>query len=76
MTITLPSKGKFRTATTTCRVCGQPVTYYILNHRTGCERRPPATHGGVCADQYESDKIIIKARRLRSQRVEQGRLKL
>ena len=59
----LPNSGINRTATTACRVCEGPVRYYVINHATGKERRPPVTHGGECEQKYQINQATAKVER-------------
>ena len=66
MTTKIPN---WPTATTICKVCGEPIVYFKYWDREQTEkRRPPLYHNGHCAAIWYREKSQAKLKRYKKQR--------
>lgn len=57
------------TATTICRVCGEPIIYFMYwDAEQTKRRRPPICHDGECKATWHEKKLQAKLKRYKKQR--------
>jgi len=60
---------RWPTATTTCKVCGEPIIYFkYWDVEQTKRRRPPAYHNGHCAAIWSAKKAYTRLKRYKKQR--------